>query len=128
MWRAARRGVRCRAGLKAADSYHLVPRPTSDGEGAGATVQNRVGAVIERLNGWDHAAPTDPGEGGGEQLGWQLAGQVIARIVPRQRRSRNTQIWNKNLTIVSTESSSFCKNSFVKTIWAPKTASAAVWV
>jgi hypothetical protein len=28
------------------------------------------------------------------------------------------------LTIVSTESSSFCKNSFGKTIWAPKTASA----
>jgi hypothetical protein len=26
--------------------------------------------------------------------------------------------------MVSTESSSFCKNSFGKTIWAPKTASA----
>jgi hypothetical protein len=45
--------------------------------------QNRVGAVIERLKGWNDAALTDPNEGGGEQLG--------ARIVPRQRRSQNMQ-------------------------------------
>jgi hypothetical protein len=31
----------------------------------------------------------DPDKGGREQLGWQLTGQVGARIVPRQRRSRN---------------------------------------
>ncbi len=64
-------------------SNHLVPRPDSDGEGAGALVQYRVGAVVERLKGWNQAAPTDPDEGGGEQLGWQLAGQIGARIVPR---------------------------------------------
>ncbi len=58
-------------------------------------MQNCIGAVIERLKGWDHVAPMDPGDGGGEQLGWQLAGQVGARIAPRQRRSRNMQIWNK---------------------------------
>jgi hypothetical protein len=33
----------------------------------------------------------DPNEGGGEQLGWQPTGQAAARIVPRQRRSRNMQ-------------------------------------
>jgi hypothetical protein len=92
---AARHGVRCRAGLKAADSNHLVQRFDSDGEGAGAAAQDRVGAVVERLKGWNHAAPTDPDEGDGEQLGWQLAGQVGAKIVQRQRRSRNMQSFGK---------------------------------
>ncbi len=95
MTRAARCGIRGRAGLKAADGNHLVPRPDSDGEGAGATAQNRVGAIVERLKGWNQAAPTDPDEGGGEQLGWQLAGQLGARIVPRQRRGRNMQGFGK---------------------------------
>jgi hypothetical protein len=44
--------------------------------------QDCVGAIVERLKGWNQAAPTDPDEGGGEQLSWQLAGQVGARIVP----------------------------------------------
>jgi hypothetical protein len=64
--RAARRGIRCRASLKAADDNHLVPRPGSDGEGARAAAQNRVGAVVERLKGWNQAALMDPDEGGGE--------------------------------------------------------------
>ncbi len=42
---------------------HLAPRPDSDGEGAGAAAQNRIGAVIERLKGWNDAAMTDPDEG-----------------------------------------------------------------
>ncbi len=57
--------------------------------------KNRVRAVVEQLKGWDDAVPTDPDEGGGEQLSWQLAGQVGARIVPRQRRSRNMQCFGK---------------------------------
>ncbi len=77
----------CRASLKAADRDHLVPQPDSDSEGAGAGAQNRIGAVIEWLKGWNQAALMDPDEGGGEQL----AGQVSARIVPRQRRSRSIQ-------------------------------------
>ncbi len=93
---AARRGVRYCASLKAADGNHLVPRPDSDGEGARAAAQNRVGAVVEWLKGWNQVAPTDPDEEGGEQLGWQLAGQVGARIVPRQRRRRNMQGFGKN--------------------------------
>jgi hypothetical protein len=64
-------------------------------EGAGATGQDCVGAITEWLKGWNQAAPTDPDEGGGEQLGWQLAGQVDARIVPRQRRGRNMQGFGK---------------------------------
>jgi hypothetical protein len=77
--RAARRGVRGRASIKAADGNHLIPRPSSNGEGAGAAAQNRVGAVVERLKGWNQAAPMNPDEGVGEQLGWQLAGQLGAR-------------------------------------------------
>ncbi len=63
---AARRGVRGRASLEAADGNHLVPRPDSDGKGAETAAQDRVGAVVERLKGWNQAAPTDPDEGGGE--------------------------------------------------------------
>jgi hypothetical protein len=51
----------------------------------------------------------DPDKGDGEQLGWQLVGQVGARIVPRQRRGKIMYILEKILTMVSTESSSFCK-------------------
>jgi hypothetical protein len=57
----------------------------------GATAQNGVGAVIEQLERWDHAAMMDPDEGGGEELGWQLTGQLDGRIEPRQRRSRGIQ-------------------------------------
>ncbi len=58
-------------------------------------MQNHIGAAIERLKGWNDATPTDPDEGDREQLGWQLAGQVGARIVPRQRRSQNMQGFGK---------------------------------
>jgi hypothetical protein len=91
----ARRGVCGRASHTAADGNHLVPRPDSDGEGARAAAQNRVGAVVEQLKGWNQAASTDPDEGGGEQHGWQLAGQLGVRIVPRQGRSRNMQGFGK---------------------------------
>ncbi len=46
-------------------------------------MQDCVWAVVERLKGWNQAAPTDPDKGGGEQLGWQLAGQIGARIVAK---------------------------------------------
>ncbi len=86
---AARCGVRGRACLEAADGNDLVPGPNLDGEGAGPAAQDGVGAVVERLKGWDDAAPTDPDEGGGEEVAWQLVWQLGARIVPRQRNSRN---------------------------------------
>jgi hypothetical protein len=93
--RPAKRGIRTRASLKAADSDHLVLRPDSDGEGEGATARDCKGAVVERLKGWIQAAPTDPDERGGELQGWQLTGQVGARIVPRQRRSSNMLSFGK---------------------------------
>jgi hypothetical protein len=94
--RAARRGVRCCAGLKVTDSDHLVPRPNSDGEGAGAAAQDRVGAVVEWLTGWNHGAPTDPDEGGGEQLGWQLAGQLDARMSLGKEGAETYKVLEKN--------------------------------
>jgi hypothetical protein len=38
----------------------------------------------------------DPDEGGGEEVAWQLVQQLGARIVPRQRNSRNMQGFRKN--------------------------------
>ncbi len=90
MW-AARRGVRGRASLEVADGNDPVPVPDLDGEGAGSTAQNGLRAIVERLKGWDDAAPMDPDEGGREELDWQLAGQPGARIVPMERNSRNMQ-------------------------------------
>jgi hypothetical protein len=58
-------------------------------------VQNDVGAVVERLERWDDATMTDPDEGGGQELGWQHAGQLDAGIVLRQRRSRGIQGFEK---------------------------------
>jgi hypothetical protein len=87
----ARRGVRGRASLEVADCVNLVPIPDSDGEGAGSAVQDSVGAVIERLKGWDDPAPMDPDKEGGEELAWQLAQQLGAGSVPGQRNSRNMQ-------------------------------------
>jgi hypothetical protein len=88
---AARHGVLGRAGLEAADGDDLVPGPDSDGEGAGPAAQDSVGAVVEQLKGWDDAAPTDPDEGGGEEVAWQLVWQLGVRIVPRQRNRRSMQ-------------------------------------
>jgi hypothetical protein len=107
-----------------ADGDDLIPGPDSDGKGAGSTAQNGVGAVIEWLERWEDAATTDPDEGGREELGWQLAGQLGARIVPRQRNSRTSKVVEKFVIIESTEISSFCKNLLGNTIGAPKTASA----
>ncbi len=78
-------------GFEAADGDNLVPGPNSDGEGAGSTAQDGVGVIVESLKGWDDAAPTDPDEGSGEEVAWQLVRQLGARIVPRQRNSRNMQ-------------------------------------
>jgi hypothetical protein len=86
--RGARLGVCSHIGLDAADGDNLVPGPDWDGEGAGSALQNGVEAIVECLEQWNDAATTDPYEGGGEELGWQLAGQLGARIVPRQGKGR----------------------------------------
>ncbi len=121
---AARLGIRSCTGLEAADGDDLILGANSDGEGAVSAVQNGVEAVVERLERWDNASKTDPDKGSREELGWQLAGQLDARIVPRQGRSQNIPSFRKNFIKESTEISSFCKNSLGNTIGAPKTASA----
>ncbi len=89
--RSARRGVRSRASLEAADGDHLVPRPDSDSEGEGAAAQDCIGAITERLKGWNQAAPTDPDEGAESSSAGSFLGKSVlefclgnARIVPRQ--------------------------------------------
>ncbi len=108
-------------GLKVVDGYGLVLGPDSDGEGAGSAAQNGVGAVMKRLERWDDAAMTDPDEGGGEELGQQLVGQLGTRIVPRQGKSRTSKAYEKFVIVLSTNISLFCKNSSGNTIRAPKT-------
>jgi hypothetical protein len=74
-----------------ADGNDLVPGPHSNSEGAGSAAQNSIDAIVEWLKGWNDAYRTDPDKGSGEKLGWQLAGQLGARIVPRQRNIRNIE-------------------------------------
>jgi hypothetical protein len=66
--RAARRGVCGPASLEAAEGDDLVLGPDSDGEVAGPVLQDGVGVIVERLKGWNDAAPMDPDEGGGEEV------------------------------------------------------------
>jgi hypothetical protein len=87
--RAARLGVRSRAGLEAADGDDLVPGPDLDREGAWSVAQNS----IERLEWWSDTATTDPDEGGEEELSWQLTGQLDARILLRQGKGGNIKIF-----------------------------------
>ncbi len=130
IWRSAmatqavRLGVRSLAGFEAADVNDLILGLDSDGEGAGSAVQNGIGAAIEQLEWWNDAATTVLDEEGREELGWQLAGQLRARIVPKQGKGRNIQSLIKSLIIESIEISSPCKNSLGNLIGAPKIASA----
>jgi hypothetical protein len=86
--------------------------------------QNGVGAVVERLERWDHAATTDPDGEGREELGWQLAGQLMLELRLGKEEAGASKVFEKFLIIESTEISSVCKNSLGNTIGAPKTASA----
>ncbi len=83
------RTVRLRAGLEAADGDNLIQGPNTHGEGAGSPAENSEGAVVEGLERRDGAVALDPDEACGEELGWQFAGQLGARIVPGQRKSRS---------------------------------------
>ncbi len=85
----ARRGVHGGARLQAADGDDFLPGPNLQREGAAAAAEDGVGAVIQRSERRHGAAAADPDQGGGEELGWQLAGQAGARIVPGQRVNRS---------------------------------------
>jgi ribosomal protein S11 len=41
--------------------------------------QQSIGAIVERLERWNHATTTDPDKRGGEELCWQLAGKLGTR-------------------------------------------------
>jgi hypothetical protein len=118
--RAARRGVRGCTSLEAADSNDLIPRPDSDGEGAGPAAQDGVGAVVERLKGWDDAAPTDQDEG----VGRRSPGSWVLELCLGKETAGTCKVFDKILIIASTDIASFCKNSLGNTMGAPKTASA----
>ncbi len=87
--RAARHGVRCRAGLEAADGDHLVPQPNSDGEGAGGRGAGPCRGRHRVAEGVEPSCPDEPRRGGRRAVQLAARWQVSARIVPRQRRSRN---------------------------------------
>jgi hypothetical protein len=122
--RAARRGVRCRASLQAADNDHLVPRPDSDGEGAGAATQDRVGAVVEQLKGGIRTLRWTQMRGVESNSAGSSLGRPVLELCLGKEGAETCKVLENFLTIMSIESSSFCKNSFGKTICAPKTASA----
>ncbi len=92
--RADKRGVRGSAGLQAADRDNFLPGPDLQREGAAAAADDGIGAVVQRPKRRHGAAAADPDQTGGEELGWQLAGQGHAGtgIVPGQEKSRNRGI------------------------------------
>ncbi len=111
--RAARHGICGHTSLKAAEGDHLVPRSDSDGEGAGAVAQDHVGVVAERLKGWNQAAPTDPDEGGVESsLAGSSLGRSVLELCLGKEGPETCKVFENLLTMVSTESSSFCKIFF----------------
>jgi hypothetical protein len=91
----------------------------------GSTAEVDVGAIVEGVERGNHAAMPDPDEASVVEVSWKLTGQLETQIVHGQGKSRSIQRdFRKFFEIVSTGISSPFKNSFGKTILAPKTASA----
>ncbi len=88
---AAGRGVRGRARLQAVDGDDLLSGPNLECEGAATAADDGVGAVVKRLEQRHSAAAADPDQAGGEEAGWQLAGQARAGMVPGERKSSSIQ-------------------------------------
>ena len=112
--RRARLGCRVCAGLQTGHADDLVSRPDSDGECARAARDNSVGAVVGALERRADGVAANPGSSSGRFwlelcLGREKAG---------------ASMFLHFSTIVSTEVSSFLKNSLCKTRGQPKTASA----
>jgi hypothetical protein len=104
---AAMPGFCYRAGLKVADGNHLVHRPDSDGEGAGAAAQDCVGAVVERLKGWNRWTQTRGAES--SSAGSSLGRSVLELCLGKEG-AETCKVLEKFLTMVSIESSSLYKN------------------
>jgi hypothetical protein len=83
-------GICVHAGLEPAHGDNLVSGPDSDGEGAGAAVQDSIGAVVGLLQRWDDATMVHPDEGGVQEVPGELLWQLAARVVvARQRKNRS---------------------------------------
>jgi hypothetical protein len=82
--------------------------------------QNGVGAVVERLKGWHDTAPTDQTRGAESSLADSSLGSWVLELCLGKEIAGACKVLEKILIIESTESSSFCKNSFGKTIGAQK--------
>jgi hypothetical protein len=79
---AVRRGIQSRARLEAAHSDDLLSLPDLEGEGAGSTAEDGVGAIVEGLKRRNHTAAPDPDEAGIEEISWKIARQLATQIVP----------------------------------------------
>jgi hypothetical protein len=66
----------------------------------------------------------DPDEGAESISAGSSLGSSVLELCLGKEGAETCKVFENFLSMVSTESSSFCKNSFGKTIWAPKTASA----
>ena len=106
--RRTRLGCRVCAGLQTSDADDLVPRPDSDGEGSRAARDDGVGAVVGALERRANGVAANPDEAGGGEVIWQLVWQLLAGIVPRQRKSRSiycgiefvNNVFNSNFIIL----------------------------
>ena len=89
-----------------------------------AACDDGVGAVVGALERHAARVAANPDEAGGDEVVWQLVWQLLAGIVPRQRKTGASTVVLDLLIIFSTEVSSFFKNSLGKTFGQPKTDSA----
>ncbi len=89
-------------------------------------MQDRIGAVVDVAEGVEPGRPDGPRRGGAESssVGSSLGRSVLLELCLGKEGAETCKVLETFLTMVSTESSSFCKKSFGKTICAPKTASA----
>ncbi len=76
---------------EAAHGDDLLPRPDLESEGAGSPVEDRVGAIIVRVERGDPAAAPDPDKAGAEKISQELTRQLVTGIVPGQRKRRSIQ-------------------------------------
>jgi hypothetical protein len=83
--------------------------------------QDRIGPVVVQLKGWNLAALMVSQTRGAESssAGTSLGRSVLELCLGKEG-AEICKVLENILTMVSTESSSFCKNSFGKTICAPK--------
>jgi hypothetical protein len=73
-------------------------------------VQNREGAIVERLKGWNKAARRAQTRGAENSSAGSSYGRSVPELCLGKEGAETCKVLEKCLTMVSTESSSFCKN------------------